>query len=274
MSVSVIICTYQSPRELDFALCGMSMQVVPPSEVLVADDGSGDETRDLIEYWQGELPFPLIHCWHVDKGFRKSRIVNEAVRRSSGDFLMFLDGDSFPHSHWVADFMSARSDRLVLCGRRVKLGPEFSERLTREQILTGKLNWLDPELLMSALRRDTQRLGLGIRVPKGLARLFHLRPRRLMGVNYGLPREAFFRVNGYDERWTFYGREDLDLELRLKRADYKFYPLLNRAIVYHVYHKERERSDDALELTAAQESADWVRCGLGVETGGTFDPQL
>ena len=93
-----------------------------------------------------------------------------------------------------------------------------------------------------------------------------------MGVNYGLSRSAFYAVNGLDEEWTFYGREDLDLELRLNRAGFRFYPLLNRAIVYHMHHTERERSEEALALVEMQSAATHVRCEHGVESSTPFDP--
>lgn len=271
MSVSVIISTYQAPRELDFALCAISRQSVMPDEVLVADDGSDEQTRLIVDRWMHELPCRLVHCWHADKGYRKARIVNEAVRRSTGSHLIFLDGDSFPHPHWVADHLGASADGRVLCGRRVKLGPKLSCEMSIEHIRNGEFQGLSRRLLASALRGDTKRLGLGVRVPQILVRVLHPRPRRLMGVNYGIPREAFYFVNGYNERWAVYGREDYDLQLRLNRAGFAFYPLLNRGIVYHVHHTERERSDEALSLIAAQEASSDVRCELGLD--GHFDPQ-
>ena len=273
MSVSVIICTYQAPRELDFALCAISRQSVMPDEVLVADDGSDEETRLLVNSWMDELPCRLIHCWQADKGYRKARIVNEAVRRSTGSHLIFLDGDSFPHLHWVADHLRAHAEGRILCGRRVKLGLEFSGELTRDRILAGEFDRIGAALLTSALRGDTKRLSLGIRIPQLLVRLFHPSARRLMGVNFGLGRKEFYAVNGLNERWATYGREDYDLELRLRRAGYEFYPLLNRGIVYHIYHIERERSEEALALTAIQEASREIRCEFGVESELAFDSQ-
>jgi hypothetical protein len=186
--------------------------------------------------------------------------------------LIFLDGDSFPHPHWVADHVRAYAQGRILCGRRVKLGPVFSAEVTRERILGGEFDGISVSLLISAIRRDTKRLGLGIRIPQPLVRLFHSRSRRLMGVNYSLGREAFYAVNGLNEEWTVYGREDYDLQLRLKRAGFEFYPLLNRGIVYHVYHDERVRSEEALALVADQEASDLIRCPLGVELETAFDP--
>lgn len=272
MSVSVIICTYQAARELDLALCGILRQSLMPDEVLIADDGSDDETRQLIERWKQELPCKLVHCWHMDKGYRKARIVNEAVRCSTGDQLVFLDGDSFPHPHWVADHVRASAKGRILCGRRVKLGPDFSREITRERVLGGEYNRIKWPILISALKQDTKRLGLGFRVPQAIARLFHPASRRLMGVNYGLERESFYAVNGLDERWTSYGREDYDLELRLRRSGYNLYPLINRGIVFHVHHTERIRSEQVLAMVDELERSTVQRCEHGVALAGTFDP--
>ena len=93
-----------------------------------------------------------------------------------------------------------------------------------------------------------------------------------MGVNFSLGREVFYSVNGLNERWTFYGREDYDLELRLRRSRIELYPLLNRGIVYHMHHIERTRSAEALELVAQIEQSNEARCELGVEDTALFDP--
>ncbi|MFT5050298.1 MAG: glycosyltransferase involved in cell wall biosynthesis [Chlamydiales bacterium] len=273
VKTSVITSSYNQPRELDFVLCGISRQSVLPDEVLVADDGSKSETADVIEGWRAEIGCKLVHVRQADRGYRKARIVNEAVRRSGGEHLIFLDGDTFPHRHWIHDHLAAADGRRVLCGRRVKLGPAISKRTTREHILRGDFDHPLGALLASGLRGDTQRLGLGVRLPMPVARMLHPRPRRLMGVNFSLPRAAYEAVNGLDEEWTFYGREDLDLELRLKRAAWPFYPLLNRAVVFHVYHPERPRSEECRERVAAMENSSTIRCETGLQLQGPFDPE-
>lgn len=264
MRASVIIATYNQARELGMALSALAGQTRAPEEVLVADDGSTEETRLVVQSWKDRLPFPVEHVWQEDRGYRKSAIINEAVRRSTGDQLIFIDGDSFPHRRWVEDHMAAADGRRILCGRRVKLGPRISGTLTPGLIGEGSFGLSHVPLLTSALTGDTKRILLGVRLPQLVARVFHPRPRKLMGVNFSMPREAFFEVNGYDEKWTFYGREDRDLELRLLRAGRPFYPLLNRAVVYHVYHPERERSEACESLIAQRETSTRVRCERGV----------
>ena len=269
---SVLVGTYRQPRELDLTLASLARQSFAPHEVLVADDGSGARTRAVVEHWRDRCSFPIEHVWHVDNGFRKARIMNEAARRSTGDHLIFIDGDSFPHRHWIKDHLASADGRTVLCGRRVKLGPRISPSVTRDDIEAGRFDSvLRGPLLRSGLAGDTKRLPLGIRLPRPVARMFHPRARKLMGVNFSLPREAYVHVNGYDETWTVYGHEDRDLELRLIRAGVPRTPVLNRAVVFHLHHEQRAKSEHTRELMVAAERADHVRCAIGYAQVEYFD---
>lgn len=273
MRVSVVVTTYNAPRQLDLVLCGLARQTRPPDEVLVADDGSTEETGRRVEGWRAELP-ALFHVRHEDRGYRKSRIVNLAVRRSTGEHLLFLDGDAIPHSRWVADHERAADGRRVLCGRRVKLGPRITAALDREAVRRGRLESLAGPVLRSALEGETKRVLLGLRLPPAVARLFHPRARKLMGVNFSLPRAAFLAVNGYDETWEIPWREDRDLEIRLRRAGHPFYPLLNRAVVYHLWHETRPFGPESQAINDAIEGRLDVRCaqGLAEHEGVAPDP--
>jgi len=265
---SVIVTTYDATRPLDLALCGISRQSRRPDEVIVADDGSTAETAALLATWKESLP--LHHVWQIDKGFRKCRIVNAAVRQSTGDHLIFLDGDTIPHRHWVADHCAAANGKRVLCGRRVRLGPNVSTSLTRDAVLTGALERLFGPVLRSRVSGETKRYSLGMRLPQWIARICHPRARRLMGVNFSLPRTAFETVNGMDQAEGIVGREDFDLGARLERAGFPFYPLLNRAVVYHLYHPERAMDAKTNAWRDAQAKSDRVRCELGLDQ--PFDP--
>ncbi|MHC4549297.1 MAG: glycosyltransferase [Planctomycetota bacterium] len=267
MKVSVILTTYNAPRELELVLCGLSRQTRPPDEILIADDGSTEETAALLVAWHRRLP-ELVHMRQDDRGYRKSRIVNKAVHRSTGEHLAFLDGDAIPHARWTEDHLRAANPNRVLCGRRVKLGPGVSTRLAPGEVLSGRLeSWTGP-VLRSCLKGETRRFLLGVRLPPPLARLLHPRARKLMGVNFSLPRRAFEAVNGYDESWDIPWREDRDLELRLLRAGVVCHPLLNRAVVYHVHHDVRPFSAASEAINAAIERRDLVRCDPGLASHG------
>jgi len=210
------------------------------------------------------LPFPLRHVWQEDLGRRKCRIVNEAVRRSRGEILVFLDGDSIPHRRWLADHLRSSRPGRTLCGRRVRLGKEISLRVKAGSVPLERLEAPFGDVPRSAFAGGTKRALLGIRLPVPLARLFHPRSRKLMGVNFSLTREAFERVNGYDEDYESYGFEDYDLEIRLRRAGYDLYPLLNRAVVYHLYHPMSAFTEDSKKRLVALAASDRTRCENGL----------
>ena len=73
---SVIITTYNNPAWLEKVLWSYTCQTRKDFEILIADDGSNDETRELIEAMRSQVPFPIRHVWQEDDGFRKCRILN------------------------------------------------------------------------------------------------------------------------------------------------------------------------------------------------------
>jgi glycosyltransferase involved in cell wall biosynthesis len=238
-----------------------------PGEIVVADDGSTDATRAMVESWRDRLDCPLVHVWHEDQGNRKGEIANKSVLKTDCDQLLFIDGDSIPHSRWIADHLSAAAHGEVRCGRRVKLGPTLSEKVVDEWVARGRLESLLGPVFRSALQGDTKRFLLGVRLPYPIARVFHPRPRKLMGVNFSLSRKAFETVNGYDVEWNR-RRQDRDLDLRLTRAGLRYVPLLNRAVVYHLYHEERRPSEEVEARVREENTSDRVRCRVGL----TSDP--
>ena len=250
-STSVVICTYNAERELELALASMVRQSLRPDEVLIADDGSGPATAEIVGRYARNAPFPIRHLRHEDEGCRRARIVNESVRAASNEYLLFIDGDCFPHRDWVRDHLLSAKPGRVLCGRRVKLGPRYSAGLNANELRAGKWDgWPPRDLRQSQRAGDSLRVALGIRLPRLLARSLHPFSRRLMGCNFSLPRPAFEEVNGFDEAWPGSAllSDDFDLELRLRRAGWKLVPILNRGIVYHVHHSERPKTAEEEQL--------------------------
>jgi len=265
VSAAVIIPTYNDPRGLELCLEGLMRQTVMPIEIAIADDGSGKETRALIAAWNDRLPCPLHHAWHADKGNRKAKICNKAVLLTSSPEILFIDGDSIPHSHWVADHLRAATKGEVRCGRRVKLGPDLTARVDADMVSQGRLQFLFGPVTRSAMRGDTGRFLLGLRLPSLLAGLIHRRPCKLMGVNFSVSRVAFEAVNGYDAEWN-HRRQDKDLDLRLGRGRFRFIPLLNQAVVYHLYHGDTPVSGLVEARVLAEEESNRVRCRVGLDT--------
>lgn len=239
-------------------LCGLARQNVFPQEILIADDGSTSETAELVNKWSASIQSSVKHIWHEDLGNRKSIICDLAVQQARGNYLIFLDGDSIPHPHWVNDHIEVAKDNTVLCGRRVRLGKMISSKIDHNFIQSGKLHQPLGPLFSSFLQRDSKRYSLGIRLPKSIARSLHLKERRLMGVNFSLPRTLYEKAGGYSSidnkslPALVRRREDAQLEIRLLNIGAKRYPLLNRAIVYHLYHDERPANDEINQLIQSQ----------------------
>jgi glycosyltransferase involved in cell wall biosynthesis len=240
-TVSVIVTTYNNPRALALVLAGLSRQTAPPAEVLVADDGSGPPTRQVIAEWTSRLPFPLRHVWHPDEGFRKCTILNRAIAAAAGEYLVFFDGDCVPPGHCLrAHLDAARANRYVT-GGAVMLPASFSDTLTPQAVLDGRLErfgwwWF-------SVRRP-RRL-LVSRVP-GLRTLLDRKVRRppgWRGGNASAFASAVHAVRGFDERFT-YGYEDADFGHRLEATGVIGYSVRYTAPVYHVHHGGSHRAEE------------------------------
>ena len=134
LSVSVIVTTYNNPRALGLVFAGLARQTLAPDEVLIADDGSGSETRATIGAWTPRLRCPVRHVWHPDEGFRKCTILNKAIAAATGAYLVFFDGDCVPQAHCLATHVAHARRQRYVSGGAVMLGKRFSDRLTEAAV--------------------------------------------------------------------------------------------------------------------------------------------
>lgn len=248
MRVSVIVSTYNRPDYLSKVLEGYLRQSRPPDEIVVADDGSGPETRAVVDDFAGRAPFPVVHVWQEDEGFRLARIRNLASLRSSGDYLIFTDGDCVPSRHFIADHARLADPRSFVLGERISVRQaavaDFTGRETPGELL--KL-WL-----RGCLRRVM------------FFRLLHLpgtwwkgfKQVVARGCNTALFRDNLLRVNGWDERYEGWGPEDADLVIRLQGAGVKRRLAVCSAVVFHLDHAKQER--DSLEQNRRLREAAWT----------------
>jgi len=227
-SVAVILSTYNRPDMLELTLTGLLRQEDRDFRIVVADDGSSEETRAFIERYQAE--FPLTHVWHEDKGFRKAKILNAAIRACPEvDMLWFVDQDSIPAHDCLALFREAHAPGRLVPGGYVRLTQEDTARLTVENTREG---------FYETLLTDERRRFLRKRHRKNLVhRLTGRKNRpRLMGLNFAVCRELVVKVNGFDETYEGWGKEDSDLRTRLRRAGGGWRCLWHRAISFHQWH--------------------------------------
>jgi glycosyltransferase involved in cell wall biosynthesis len=226
---SVIVTTYNQPAALERTLLGYARQDASDFELVIADDGSGPQTAALIARYMGILPFPLLHVWQPDEGFRKSRAVNLAVLRSHADYLIFSDGDCIPEKRFISDHLAVAAPRHYVVGGHVRLSRQQTEALTADDVRSGRFEtWVTPRQRASLLATHLKSLAY-----------IALRKRRkpkFFGLNFSVDRAGFTRVNGFDMNFENSGREDSDLRNRMQLAGLSARSLWYRPGVFHQHH--------------------------------------
>lgn len=237
--ISLIISTYNNPTYLIYSLESAARQSVLPDEVIIADDGSTDSTRIVIQEFSSRAPFPVIHIWHPDQGFRLAKIRNEAAVESRGGYIIQIDGDIIMGRHFIEDHITMSRPNTILYGSRTILSEQFSlnNDLTNLNFLT--VNRLGNRNIMNSLRCITV-AKLMADTYKNNYSIYDGR-----GCNMSFYKEDFFAVGGYDENFEGWGLEDTDLNLRFYNYGCKKRMLKFAAVAFHLYHKEVERASNA-----------------------------
>lgn len=237
-SLTLVIAVYNAVRYLEFVLTALRRQSLTGFEVIVADDGSGAEIRDLIERLRPDLPFPLKHLWHEDTGFRKNAMLNKAIAASQTDYLVFIDGDCVPHRHFLRDHQDNRTPNGVLCGRRVNLSKHITERLTVDDIRSGKFEKLSLSLLLDGLLARSANLEDAVRIESTqIRRILLHKPARILGCNFSVEKQLLEQVNGFNEDYNAPGLgEDSDVAFRLQLVGAQLVSLRYLAILFHLFH--------------------------------------
>lgn len=246
MKTSVIFSTYNQTPWLAKTLLGFAAQDRTDFEVVIADDGSTDETRNLIEGLRPRLPYALKHVWQPDDGFQKCRILNKAILASETDYLIFTDGDCIPRADFVSAHLRYRAPRRFLSGGYFKLPMSISEKIGEDDIATGRcfdLAWLRQQGLPFAAR-NAKLAAQGV-VAASLDALVTARAS-WNGHNASGWKADVVAANGFDERMG-YGGEDRELGERLEHAGITGKRIRHRAIVLHLDHPRGYVRKDIIE---------------------------
>jgi glycosyltransferase involved in cell wall biosynthesis len=241
MRTSVIVTTYNRPDALMAVLAGYQAQRDADFEMFIADDGSTDETRRVVDEFKARAKFPVTHVWHDDQGFRAAAIRNRALAATRADYIIFSDGDCVPAPQFVAQHRLLAERGWFVAGNRVLLSAGFTDRVLRDKLPI--YGWRLAAWLARWAKRDINRWLPLVTLPDGAFR--RSAPRRWEGVktcNLAAWRDDLMRVNGLDETYSGWGLEDSDLVIRLLHAGVKHKSARFAAPVFHLWHADNDRS--------------------------------
>jgi len=235
MSTSVIISTYNNPDWLEKVLWGYQAQDISDFELVIADDGSTEETEQLIQQVKENSDLSIQHIWHEDRGFQKSQILNKATVASSGDYLIFTDGDCIPRPDFVSTHLHHAEENTFLSGGYCKLPMKLSQEIRKEDILSGKafqLSWLKAKGLTGL----SQQIKTGLTPPfNALADNITPTKPTWNGCNASTKKSYILQVNGHNEDMQ-YGGQDREMGQRLINLGLKAKQIRHRAVLLHLDH--------------------------------------
>jgi glycosyltransferase involved in cell wall biosynthesis len=247
---SVIAAFYNKIDYLKLVLAGFERQTTREFELIIADDGSAENAVVQINKLKTNYSFPIKHIWQEDKGFRKNKILNTAIKNAESDYLIFIDADCVPHRRFVEGHLRLSQNNISLTGRRVNLSRKFTSVLSEKNV---RLGFLENNFFKQALDGI---FGESVDVEKGiyirnkfLLSLLNKKNRGLLGCNFSLFKSDLVKINGFDERYEAPSiGEDSDVQFRLELSGVKVKSINHAAVQYHLYHKLQERPQRNLDL--------------------------
>lgn len=242
VAVTVIISFYNKISALNLIFEALKNQSYKNFEVIVSDDGSTTEIVAQVSKLIASSGLNAKHIWHEDLGWRKNIILNKSIVNSSGEYLIFIDGDCIPHSKFIEEHLANREQNVAIAGRRIELPEKFSASLTPDKIRSRYLERIGLYKLLFESIKDGNNWAHAIRITSKFLRnlLLKEKQRAIKGCNFSMYKKDILRVNGFDERYLKPSvGEDDDLELRMRNAGMKTKSLKHLITLYHLYHKKQ-----------------------------------
>jgi glycosyltransferase involved in cell wall biosynthesis len=233
--LSLVIAVYKKPEFLEMVLLSCLNQTFREFEILIADDGSGDEIRSLLERFRGKFSYPIVHCWHEDDGFRKTIIVNKSVLRAQAEYIIFIDGDCILHHKFLESHWKYKKSNTILSGRRVRLGEKITGELTSDDIRSRKIEKVS-FWVKKCITKDVKH-GIYLPLFYYLENCFRVKSWRILGCNFSMFKADFLSINGYDQRIIGRGMEDSNLNERALLKGIIIRSVVREALQYHLFHK-------------------------------------
>ncbi|MAW94889.1 MULTISPECIES: glycosyltransferase family 2 protein [unclassified Leeuwenhoekiella] len=247
---SIIISTYNSTEWLEKVLYGYDNQTYRMFEIVIADDGSDERTKNLLERMQKEVFYPIVHVWHEDDGFQKSKILNKAIEACATEYIIMSDGDCIPRKDFVEQHVKFREEGYFLSGGYFMLPLDISKAITKDTIFSEKcfdIKWLKQHGLKSSFKNNKLTIS-GIKA----SFLNFITPTNASwnGHNASGWKKDIVAVNGFDERMQ-YGGQDRELGERLFNLGIKSKQIRYNAVVIHLDHPRGYKNEASIKKNKA-----------------------
>ncbi|MDH5301652.1 MAG: glycosyltransferase [Gammaproteobacteria bacterium] len=264
MQISVIVSVYRDVEGLAAIVRALEAQTDTDFELIISEDG---ESVEMAQFVATLSRARLIHSFQPDIGWRKNKALNNAIRKASGDYLIFIDGDCVPHPRFVESYRKIARVGEIASGRRVMLGAGYSQCLRQEKITTKVISSSYLVRVFPLLWDKAKALEEGLYFSeRGIFSALSRRPMRdVLGCNFGVHRTALEAINGFDEDYVGPGAgEDNDIRWRLVKNGVKLVSSRNMAILYHLEHRKTKTSDANYPLMQRKQQEGCVRCQHGL----------
>ncbi|MBC9931412.1 glycosyltransferase family 2 protein [Chitinophaga qingshengii] len=260
-TISLLISTYNWPAALALCLNSIKSQTILPNEVIIADDGSREDTRELINSIRKDFPVPLIHVWQEDKGFRLAQIRNKGIAQSTSDYIIQIDGDLILDKHFVEDHRHLAEPGYFITGSRALLSSNVTNQLLQAHEVNINYRATPFSHLFNALRFPALSRFLSKRYKVGGRHKYYVK-----GCNMSFWKKDLLTVNGYDENFTGWGMEDNDIAVRLLNAGVRKKFIKMGGVAYHLYHRENSRGkhQENMILVKAAVSSKKIKADKGI----------
>jgi glycosyltransferase involved in cell wall biosynthesis len=248
LKISIIISTYNSPKWLEKVLWGYSIQTYKNYDIIIADDGSKNSTKELIDSFRKEYPYPIIHIWHEDKGYRRQELLNKSILECTGDYIIMTDGDCIPRRDLVEVHAKHAQKGRFLSGGYCKLSEKTSKIISKDDILKGlcfNVKWLKSKDKKIGFSQTLKLNSPGIFV--ALLDLITPTGATFNNMNSSGWKKDYIAINGYDERMQ-YGGSDRELGERLNNYGIKGKQIRHKAICLHLDHPRGYANKESWKL--------------------------
>jgi len=269
--VSVILPTYKDLEALKLILKALEFQTYKNFEVVVAEDDNADDVKEFLDNYSSF--YTIRHYSHDDKGWRKAKAVNGAIKLSDGEYLVFFDGDCLPYSTFIEAHVVLSESNKVLCGRRVNTGDQLSNQLREEQISVNNIENNFYKFWKRFKKDKARHIEQGLYLfPKSLFYGFIIKfldkKKRLVGCNFSTYKKNMLKINGFDESYPSGDvADDVDVEWRLNAIGVKNKSCKYAANLIHLNHSRKDRRaahKSNYELMLKKQSDNEFICKYGI----------